>query len=99
MNSSNFTNLLNNTIDSLMGETPQTINNGLCDYFASIVNEDSNYEAKVVGIEDFDATKNPLDYPHIWLYFNDKHYDAECVEGVDSWDQLPFFIRMNQTNH
>jgi len=30
---------------------------------------------------------------HSWIYYNNKHYDAESPEGVESFWDLPFFIR------
>ena len=30
---------------------------------------------------------------HVWLYIDGKHYDSECVEGVDNPFKLPFFER------
>lgn len=28
---------------------------------------------------------------HGWVYYNGKHYDAECPRGVDYWYQLPIY--------
>jgi hypothetical protein len=28
---------------------------------------------------------------HNWLFFEGKHYDATCPEGVDSWYKLPTY--------
>lgn len=30
---------------------------------------------------------------HFWLIFNNRHYDAECLDGVDHFLLLPFFQR------
>lgn len=30
---------------------------------------------------------------HLWLTLDNRHYDAECPEGVDSFFDLPFFQR------
>ncbi|MCA1064759.1 hypothetical protein QTG56_24445 (plasmid) [Rossellomorea sp. AcN35-11] len=30
---------------------------------------------------------------HCWIYFENKHYDAECPEGVENLFELPFFQR------
>ena len=30
---------------------------------------------------------------HVWIYFEGKHFDAECPEGVDSFFDLPFSRR------
>ena len=28
---------------------------------------------------------------HVWIFFDDKHYDAECPEGVENFMNLPIF--------
>jgi len=28
---------------------------------------------------------------HSWIFFDGKHYDAECVGGVSKWYELPLF--------
>lgn len=30
---------------------------------------------------------------HVWILYDDKHYDAECEEGVESFFELPLFRR------
>lgn len=30
---------------------------------------------------------------HVWVYSNGKHYDVECIEGVDNFWNLPIYIR------
>jgi hypothetical protein len=55
------------------------------------------------GDEDPELLANPQDYgstptydymtvglpSHYWLYINGKHYDSECIEGVDNFFHLP----------
>jgi hypothetical protein len=31
---------------------------------------------------------------HVWVYYNGKHYDAECPEGVESFLDLPIYKRI-----
>jgi hypothetical protein len=31
---------------------------------------------------------------HVWLYYKGKHYDAETVNGVNDFVELPFFQRI-----
>lgn len=33
---------------------------------------------------------------HAWLHIDERHYDAECPEGVDLWKELPMFARLRQ---
>jgi len=30
---------------------------------------------------------------HLWIILNNRHYDAECPDGVDNFFELPFFQR------
>lgn len=67
-----------------LGCKPSEINNGNCDVFA-----DALYA--VVGGEllEFDLDSS---YPtHVWVRHNGRHYDAECVDGVEDWRDLPIF--------
>jgi len=48
----------------------------LCDFWGSIVN-------KNISPETFEY--------HDWIFYNGKHYDAECPEGVDNFMDLPIF--------
>lgn len=73
------------------GMDPYHINCGDCEGFAMAVirrlggSSEELYEL---------ATDIESDYPgHVWIYFKGKHYDAECPDGVDKWDDLPLFKR------
>jgi len=35
------------------------------------------------------------DYAHCFVCYNGRYYDAECPEGVDDWEELPYFQRAN----
>lgn len=72
----------------LDGLTPYQINNGLCEEFAL------GLVSKVAGAEDV-CTENFVDFGelpgHMWVIYEDKHYDAECPEGVTDFKELPIF--------
>lgn len=36
---------------------------------------------------------------HFWLFYNGKHYDSECPEGVSNLFDLPFFKRCLSSNN
>ena len=31
---------------------------------------------------------------HVWIFYNGKHYDAECSKGVNKWVDLPIFKKL-----
>lgn len=73
-------------------EDPYDINDGLCEEFMKDVTKSvKNAEECSTGLV-FD---NPyMKYPiHVWIFYNGKHYDAECPEGVTNFMDLPFFKR------
>lgn len=68
--------------------TAWDLNNGACEEFADAVVEavpeaDALYPAELVpGME-------LLDCPHVMLFWRGKFYDAECIQGVKDWRDLP----------
>lgn len=59
---------------------------------------DDNDEFKPEYLADYGDIDNPdpseIDMgSHVWIYYNGKHYDAECVEGVENLFDLPFYKR------
>ena len=76
-------------------------NSGSCGDFALRVNE------KLKGEEGFEITctgevleKNGIENygkegysNHVWIKYNDKHYDIERINGVEDWRELPYFKR------
>jgi hypothetical protein len=44
------------------------------------------------GVTVPELTKKIKGY-HCWIYCDNKHYDAECPEGVENLFELPFFQR------
>lgn len=69
------------------------INHGWCADFAHAVWEELGRPdcVEIFGDEDLGAES----YSHTFIHFAGMYYDAECVEGVDDWTQLPFFHRNN----
>jgi hypothetical protein len=44
-----------------------------------------------------DLDLNTFEAPqHWWVSYKDKHYDAECPQGVDNWHDLPIVRRAIQ---
>jgi hypothetical protein len=75
------------------GLSPSEVNNGNCDEAAHDVAE------KIPGatpVYTEDVIDND-DWPgHCWVKWNGKHYDAECPDGVESWQSLPLFQKFLQ---
>jgi hypothetical protein len=59
-----------------------------CRYVAETVAEQVEGEYDVEILED-----GARGYAHVWLSVDGRHYDAECIEGVDDYTELPFFQR------
>jgi hypothetical protein len=69
-------------------EDARDINLHYCRYVARTVAERVGEEVDVEILEDGGGG-----YGHVWLRCDGRHYDAECVEGVDDHRDLPFFRR------
>lgn len=69
-------------------ETPADINTHYCRYVARTVVDRVGDDVDVRIVED-----GGRGYAHTWLVHDGRHYDAECVEGVDDYRDLPFFQR------
>lgn len=69
---------------------PYDINNGFCLLFAENVEERLK---EVVNVKISHLTL--MNHNHYWITYNKKHYDAEAVNGVDNWEDLPFWSRLN----
>jgi hypothetical protein len=75
-----------------LGCSPYDVNDGRCEEWAGIVADrfggesDSMY---LVGHEDLEPNSDLLG--HIWLVKDGRHYDAECLDGVADWHDLPIF--------
>ncbi|MBS3760231.1 hypothetical protein [Halodesulfurarchaeum sp.] len=69
-------------------ETPADINLHYCRYVAKTVAEEVSDDIDIEILED-----GGRGYMHTWLRYNGRHYDAECIEGVEEYRNLPFFQR------
>lgn len=66
---------------------PRDINLHYCRYVAETVSEAVD-DPEVHILED-----GGRGFVHTWLYYDGRHYDAECIEGVEDYHDLPFFQR------
>lgn len=64
------------------------INNGFCADWATLVWEQFR-EVNIVNDEEMGAKE----YSHTFLEYKGLYYDAECIDGVEDWTQLPIFLR------
>lgn len=67
-------------------EEPRDINLHYCRYVAKTVAEAVDDEIEI--LED-----GGRGFVHSWLYHDGRHYDAECIAGVEDYHDLPFFQR------
>lgn len=79
--------LLSNPVSPRVDD-PEDINNHYCRYVAETVAERVGDEYDVRVLED-----GARGYAHVWLSVDGRHYDAERIEGVDDYTELPFFRR------
>lgn len=68
-------------------ETPRDINRHYCRHVAETV-ADRVDDADLRILED-----GARGFAHVWLACDGRHHDAECVEGVGEYTDLPFFQR------
>lgn len=69
-------------------DDPEDINKHYCRYVAETVAErvDDQYDVRI--LED-----GGRGFAHTWIAVDGRHYDAECIEGVEDYTELPFFRR------
>ena len=72
--------------------TPQEINDGYCDMWATLFVEKFGGEHQW----SFDFPNDPNG--HSWVKLNNKFYDAETTDGTPTLEKLPFFQRSIQKN-
>jgi len=79
--------------DTLLGEPvsprveePADVNRHYCRYVAETVAGRLDDDVQI--LED-----GGRGFVHTWLYSDGRHYDAECVDGVADYRDLPFFQR------
>lgn len=68
--------------------TPRDINLHYCRYVAETVANDVAGAADVEILED-----GGRGFVHTWIACDGRHYDAECIDGVADYRDLPFFKR------
>lgn len=71
-------------------ENPTTwdINNGFCDEWTTHVEK---MVPEAAGMQTPDEDFDNGMPGHVWVKWKDKYYDAECLDGVKSWRELPCF--------
>ena len=79
--------LLSNPVSPRV-EEPADINLHFCRYVAETVAERSGYEYGIEILED-----GGRGFAHTWIAYDGRHYDAECIDGVRDYRDLPFFER------
>lgn len=67
-------------------ESPGDINLHYCQYVAETVAQQVSHDVQILE----DGGKG---FAHTWLRWNGRHYDVECIQGVDDYRDLPFFQR------
>jgi hypothetical protein len=71
----------------------EDINNGWCNEFAKSIkdalSQPKDFEIRSYGY----GNSSYRSSSHKWVYYQGKHYDAECPEGVKNPRNLPFFER------
>jgi len=82
------------------GKDPYDINNGDCDAFMTEVIKKTGWHHNKIGDLTSDNFVCQRELPdHIWIDFNNRHFDAECPEGVNNWMDLPLFARVRNNPH
>lgn len=79
--------LLSNPVSPRV-ETPADINRRYCRYVAETVVDRVGDDHDVQILED-----GGRGFVHTWIRHDGRHYDAECIEGVTDYRNLPFFQR------
>jgi hypothetical protein len=69
------------------GMAPEEINNGYCADFATVIGD--TWRVEILSDEDMGSNE----YTHTFIRFRGRYYDAEAIDGVDDWKDLPIFKR------
>lgn len=69
-------------------DEPADINRHHCTYVAETVVDRVGDELDVQVLQD-----GGHGHAHTWIRYDGRHYDAECIEGVDDHRELPYFRR------
>lgn len=87
--------------------TVEDLNSGSCVWFANELHEALVYagedRALIVSDDWFcdgpdGFTPDGVPIGHTWVWVDGRHYDAETPEGVEDWEQLPFFRRWRESS-
>jgi len=75
-------------------EDLRDINTGGCERFAAHF-QPHVPNGELTGTDNFVCWRHTQHWPggHVWIFDGHKHYDSEALEGVDEWEDLPFFTR------
>lgn len=79
--------LLSNPVSPRV-EAPADINLHYCRYVAETVEEELSEDMDIEILED-----GGQGYAHTWVRSHGRNYDAECIDGVEDYRNLPFFQR------
>ncbi len=88
--------ILQRITDSMLPDfkTPYEINNGGCEEWAELVLAELRHSTNMVGRWATDV--DHASCSHIFIEIDGKFYDAECLDGVINYMQLPLFARWQQ---
>ncbi len=75
-------------------KTPYEINNGGCEEWAELVLAELRRSTNMVGRWATDV--DHAECSHIFIEIDRRFYDAECLDGVSDYMQLPLFARWQQ---
>ena len=75
-------------------ETPFEINNGCCEEWALEAQAALEVTEHKVGI--WETVFGLADTNHVFLQIDGRFYDAECLDGVDNYMQLPIFAKLDR---
>lgn len=78
-------------VNSKFEETPYEINNGCCEEWAEEVkfNISKTYKFCI-----WETVFGLADTIHLFVQIDGRFYDAECLDGVDDYMQLPIFKKL-----
>ena len=79
-----------NAIDQI-ALSPIEVNSGRCEDLMQLVC-DTVEDADWLGTEEVEDKLEGYHWiGHVWIVYQGKHYDAECIDGVDNFLDLPIF--------
>jgi len=75
-------------------ETPFEINNGCCEDWALEAQSALKVTEHKVAI--WETVFGLADTIHVFLQIDGKFFDAECLDGVENYMQLPIFAKLDR---